>query len=378
MKDRSPGRITNDERSPVTAASRQVRNPVATTPSHRIGVVVIGRNEGERLAASLASVAGRGHPVVYVDSGSSDGSAARARELADGVIELTPDKPFTAARGRNEGYSWLRARYPSLAFIQFVDGDTVLDPRWIESAAAALDGDQGLAVVAGHLDEASSPTASHYARLLRMEWTAEPGEVDACGGIAMYRSDAFEREGGFSADLYAGEEPELCARLRRAGYRILRISAPMGIHYGGIDSFSAWWKRSVRAGEAALECAWRGGLRWAREDWRRLVSAVVWGGCLPGAIAAIVAVLFLYRRPMLVIVVAAIAVGIYSVLWRRIQAALVRGGEPASDARLFATYCLLSKPAGMLGVIRATWSRLSRFGRARPRGGEPDRPGSAR
>jgi len=47
--------------------------------SGAIDAVVIGRNEGERLVACLASLGGEIRRAVYVDSGSTDGSVAAAR-----------------------------------------------------------------------------------------------------------------------------------------------------------------------------------------------------------------------------------------------------------------------------------------------------------
>ena len=46
-----------------------------------VGIVAIGRNEGERLHRCLNSVVGRGLTLVYVDSGSTDGSIKLARNL---------------------------------------------------------------------------------------------------------------------------------------------------------------------------------------------------------------------------------------------------------------------------------------------------------
>jgi hypothetical protein len=51
------------------------------------GVVAIGRNEGERLKCCLQSAAGVG-TLVYVDSGSDDGSVAWARARGIDVVEL--------------------------------------------------------------------------------------------------------------------------------------------------------------------------------------------------------------------------------------------------------------------------------------------------
>ena len=53
-----------------------------------IGVVVIGRNEGERLRRCLESLGPHLAATVYVDSGSADGSVALARSLGAETVEL--------------------------------------------------------------------------------------------------------------------------------------------------------------------------------------------------------------------------------------------------------------------------------------------------
>jgi glycosyltransferase involved in cell wall biosynthesis len=53
-----------------------------------VGVVVIGRNEGERLKRCLISATTQSTRVVYVDSGSSDNSPAIARDLGADVVDL--------------------------------------------------------------------------------------------------------------------------------------------------------------------------------------------------------------------------------------------------------------------------------------------------
>jgi hypothetical protein len=75
-----------------------------------IGIVVIGRNEGQRLIdcfTSLADAKSRGATIVYANSGSTDGSL---EERCCG--QAGPSRPFTAARGRNEGFKALKARKP--------------------------------------------------------------------------------------------------------------------------------------------------------------------------------------------------------------------------------------------------------------------------
>jgi GT2 family glycosyltransferase len=321
-----------------------------TTP--RVGIVVIGRNEGDRLITALRSAARVGYPVVYVDSGSTDGSPERARQLVDAVIELNPDLAFTAARGRNEGHAFLRSRYPELEFVQFLDGDTELSPSWIVHAITALQADRTIAAVAGRLDEVDGDS-SKYARLLRMEWVTPPGDARSCGGIAAFRSSALEEVGGFSADLAAGEEPELCARLRKAGYRIVISREFMGTHRGNIEGFADWWRRAVRAGDAALECVVRGGRDWAADGWRQTRSALIWGAAMPLGAAAGLMWLIAVGNGSAALAVLFVAIGLYALQWQRVRRSIRRAGQPDRDARLYATYCLIGKPAACLGVIRA-------------------------
>lgn len=70
------------------------------------GVVVIGRNEGERLRQCLRSLLPT-VVAVYVDSGSTDGSAKWARDNGAEVVDLDASVPFTAARVRNAGFQRL-------------------------------------------------------------------------------------------------------------------------------------------------------------------------------------------------------------------------------------------------------------------------------
>ena len=103
-----------------------------------LGIVTIGRNEGERLRCCLNSLIGHGLPVVYVDSNSTDGSVALARSLGVEVVELDVSLPFTAARARNAGFARLEQCEPGVEFVQFVDGDCEVVPGWLDRARAVL------------------------------------------------------------------------------------------------------------------------------------------------------------------------------------------------------------------------------------------------
>jgi GT2 family glycosyltransferase len=214
----------------------------------KFGVVAIGRNEGERLKRCLKSVS-RAATVVYVDSNSTDGSAQWAREHGADVIELDISAPFTAARARNAGFRRLRNLAPEIPYVQFLDGDCELIKEWPERALSFLESQEDVCVAVGRLRE-RYPQKSVYNWLCDREWEGPIGQIRLCGGIAMMRSDAVEAEGGYREELIAGEEPELCARLRAAGWRIWRLETDMALHDAAMTSFAQWWRRTVRSGYA--------------------------------------------------------------------------------------------------------------------------------
>ena len=212
------------------------------------GVVIIGRNEGERLRRCLNSVMGKFKYIIYVDSGSTDGSVSIAKRHRVTVINLDPDIPFSAARGRNEGFYHLIKISPEIKYVQFIDGDCELIDDWPESAKQHLNNNPKHAVVCGRLRE-KHPEASIYNRLGDMEWNfLGSGEVASVGGVFMIRCSAFVSVGGFDPTVRAGEEPELCQRLRSAGWIITRVDFDMAWHDLGMTRFCQWWKRQVRNG----------------------------------------------------------------------------------------------------------------------------------
>ena len=217
--------------------------------SQSIGVVAIGRNEGGRLRACLESARRDCAAVVYVDSGSTDGSVELAKSLGVNVVNLDLSKPFTAARARNEGYARLREIAPAIDAVQFVDGDCEIVAGWIDSARAMLASDPKIAIVCGRRRE-RFPRASIYNRLCDMEWNTPIGVAIACGGDALIRSLAFDQVNGYDPAIIAGEEPEMCVRLRQLGWTIHRINAEMTLHDAAMTRFGQWWKRSLRSGHA--------------------------------------------------------------------------------------------------------------------------------
>lgn len=256
----------------------------ASAPS--FGVVIIGRNEGARLRRCLDSVMDAAVVIVYVDSGSTDDSVAMARERGAIVVDLDMTLPFTAARARNAGLTRLCDTSPSIPYVQFVDGDCELRPGWLQTAARHLDMNVDVACVCGRLRE-RFPERSIYNRLCDFEWDRPEGEAESCGGIAMFRANVVTALGGFRQTLIAGEEPELCLRIRRHGARVWRLGDEMAWHDADMQKFSQWWRRTMRGGYAAAEGTVMYGTASGTAYARKLGRIAFWAAGFPLAIAAL-------------------------------------------------------------------------------------------
>jgi GT2 family glycosyltransferase len=309
-----------------------------------LGIVVIGRNEGQRLIDCLNSLKSQEGRVIYVDSGSTDESilvAERSRAL---VARLDAAQPFTAARARNEGFAKVIATMPAVRFVQFVDGDCELVPTWIDVALTFIASRTDVAVVCGRRRE-RDPRHSIYNWLCDVEWNSPVGEATACGGDSLVRVDAFRDVGGFRPSLIAGEEPELCARLREKGWSIWRLDAEMTRHDAAITRFGQWWLRAVRSGYAEAEGAWLhlSSSKMAKEK-RAVASAVVWAGLLP------VCILFgsIFHAAFLMLTL------IYVVQLGRIA---VRNGPADPRSWIYAAFMMIAKFAELLGIQKCCWRR---------------------
>ena len=300
-----------------------------------IGAVVIGRNEGDRLVRCLASLTGHVGRVVYVDSGSTDGSPAAAEAAGAEVLSLDLSRPFTAARARNAGLALLREAPPE--FVQFVDGDCELQPDWITTASRFLTETPDAAIACGRRRE-RFPHDSLYNKLIDFEWDSPIGKALYCGGDAMMRMTALDQVGGFRDDLIAGEEPELCVRLRQKGWEIWRLDAEMTLHDAAMTRFSQWWTRSRRAGHAAAEGAALHGHLPERHGVAWTLRALGWGLVLPlaGLLLAPWGLLLWLAYPA------------------QIARMVAKGDDPTRAA-----FTMLGKLPEMLGVLGYALGRLS-------------------
>lgn len=315
----------------------------STTP---VGVVAIGRNEGERLQKCLMSVYGKVGKVVYVDSGSTDGSVDMASSLGVEVVKLDMMLPFTAARARNEGFKRLRELAPEIKYVQFVDGDCEVVGGWLSKAALFLNEHQEIAIVCGRRRE-RYPNHTVYNLLCDMEWDTPVGEAKSCGGDAMMRVYAFELVSGFRDRLIAGEEPELCVRLRKENWKIWRLGEEMTLHDAAIMRIRQWWKRSMRCGYAYAEGAHLHGSPPERHRVKVSRSVLLWGLVIPAISTCLTIYLGEWGLAVLLIYPA------------QIIRLAIKGTRSAKENWLSALFLVLGKFPEAMGQLKFLYNRLT-------------------
>ncbi|MFP4328165.1 MAG: glycosyltransferase [Paracoccaceae bacterium] len=312
-----------------------------------LGIVLIGRNEGARLRACLASVAGVEARVIYVDSGSSDDSVAAARAAGAQVVELDPQNPFTAARARNAGFEALRAgRLP--AIVQFLDGDCTLVPGWLEAGQARLAEAPDLGLVTGWREEIH-PEASIYNALAEVEWHRPAGPITVCGGDMMVRARAFEAAGGFDPTVIAAEDDEFCLRLAKTGWRLERLPLRMSRHDADMTRFAQWWRRAERSGHGFAQV---GALH---PEHFRAERRRVWfyGLILPlVTLAGLAGWVWTHPAHTAWAALPLLGVAAYAASFLRTARGQHQGGLPWPDALHHAAYLTLSKFPNLLGMLR--------------------------
>lgn len=315
--------------------------------TQRIGVVVIGRNEGQRLVDCLDALISQVDHIVYVDSGSQDNSIQNALERNVEVIKLDISIPFTAARARNAGFARLMEIAPEIEYVQFVDGDCEVVDTWLDAAVSFLDSQSQVAVVCGRRME-RYPDESIYNLMCDMEWDTPIGEAKACGGDAIMRVQAFKQVAGYRDSLIAGEEPELCLRLRKSGWLIERLDEEMTWHDAAMTSFKQWWNRTLRAGHAFAEGAYLHGAAPERHWVKETVRGWIWAFLIP---LLIIVSLFFHWQVSLALAY------LYVVQWIRLALTNYKNGT--SYPWQLAGFSVIGKFAEFRGQLKFYYSLLT-------------------
>lgn len=315
----------------------------------RAGVVAIGRNEGERLRRCFDSIPKDIGAVVYVDSGSTDGSVELARSRGHTIVALDMSRPFTAARARNAGFERLIATGKRVEYVQFVDGDCAIAPGWLELAGQTLQEQPDVTAVWGRRRELH-PESSVYNQVCDVEWSQErPGDTQVFGGDVMVRTRAVRELGGYNPRIIAGEDPEFAYRLHKRGHRIVRLDAEMTVHDAAITKFKQWWVRTKRSGYAYAQVSALHRKEpekfWARDRQR----ALVWGFLVPALVPALAVPTFGLSSLLL---------GAYPVRFRRIAQKAAKDGLAPKAARYWALHCVGASFPQAFGILSYHWQKL--------------------
>jgi glycosyltransferase involved in cell wall biosynthesis len=310
-------------------------------------LVMIGRNEAKNLAISLPAIQGQINKIIYVDSGSTDGSKELARSYGADVIELDTEQPFTAARARNAGLQAVLNSEIDFKYIQFIDGDCELIPEYLHKALEFLETNPDYGMTCGRRVE-RHPENSIFNTLCDIEWNTPVGDTAYCGGDVTVRVAAIREIDGYNPELIAGEDPELCVRMRQAGWKIYRIDADMTHHDANITRISQWWQRNKRAGYAFAEGASIHQHHWVRES----RSNWIWGGIF---IMIMIAGLLIHPALLLLIL-------IYPLQAVRLSLKSIPNLEKQAYAikLLYGMDCYVSKLPQFIGQLRFLINKLSK------------------
>jgi glycosyltransferase involved in cell wall biosynthesis len=159
------------------------------------------------LAEAIASVRAQGHDeleLIVVDDGSSDDSAAIARDAGAHVVSQS-NQGIGAAR--NAGFAVARGD-----LIAFLDADDLWTPGRLALQLATLERHPELSIVSGHVEQFHSPELPPEVRQrIHCPAHALPGYSF---GAMLIRRAAFERVGPVSTTLHKAECVDWCMRAR--------------------------------------------------------------------------------------------------------------------------------------------------------------------
>jgi GT2 family glycosyltransferase len=285
--------------------------------------------------------------VVYVDSCSQDNSVQQARELTPHVLVLDNPELLSAARARNEGAQYVFKELPDTKYLQFIDGDTVIDSEWLKHGIALLEQRPGVGATFGSLRELN-PDFSIYNRMCDAEWDpASEGEASHCGGNMLVSREVFEAIGGYRSHIIDSEDIDLGERIRAAGHSIWFLIVPMGKHDVAISKFSQWWRRAVRNGHGLAQLADTHGRAGDRSRIIAVVKTLIWGLALP---AAALVSLFWWPRISLLFLVPylALALRMFS-----------RSARKPFDL-VYALFTALVKIPLSYGILKYGWRKVRR------------------
>lgn len=196
-----------------------------------ISIVIIGRNAEWSIGRLLESVVARLPPnvtseIIYVDSASTDCTLEIVARYPARIIRLSAGKRLCASAGRFVGTQYATGQY-----IVFLDSDMELLGGWLERAIRLLERRPDIAVVSGIQVDTGGGMGDQ--RLVAGGCSEDSfAEARFAGSAAMFRREVLAKAGTWNPHIVSDEEPELCLRIRRAGYRIVQLNSLSVRHFG--------------------------------------------------------------------------------------------------------------------------------------------------
>lgn len=237
-----------------------------------ISVIVPAKNSAGTIDACIDSLeahlpASR-YEIIVVDNDSADGTGDAA--ALRGVQVLSASSVFVS-EARNIG-----ARRSRGGLLAFIDSDCTITAGWYRSAVDLLDSDACIGVVGSRhvLPDDPSWVEAVWAEAQHSEQGGEPRDAPYIpAGNLVTRGSVFREVGGFDPTLETGEDPDLCNRVRSAGYRIVRWDNIRCVHLGEPKSLLQVFRRERWHGRGVR-------LRYANGRIAPVVLATILFGCL--------------------------------------------------------------------------------------------------
>ncbi len=198
-----------------------------------LSVILISRNQEWNIARLVESVLRErdllgSMDIILVDSASNDQTIEIAARYPITVYKLNPDQRLSAAAGRYVGYN-----HTSGDLVLFLDGDMELCQGWLTQALKVIRSQPEVAVVCGQVVDRPKDYTPQENECTHDAMRNSGGATCVLhgGGASLYRRSVLDKVGTFNPWLYSDEEPELCLRIRHAGYQILRLPRTIAFHY---------------------------------------------------------------------------------------------------------------------------------------------------
>jgi GT2 family glycosyltransferase len=229
----------------------------ADVPWPRVSVVVCSHNGERTLADCLEGLLELEYPdfeVIVVDDGSTDSTAAIAREY--GFLPITTEN-LGLSNARNVGMQAATGE-----IVAYIDDDARPDPHWLTYLAATFLGTEHAGVGGpnithpgdGSIAECVGKSPGNPTHVLLSDLEAE--HIPGCN--MAFRRAHLKEIGGFDTRFrVAGDDVDVCWRLRRRGWSLGFSPAAVVWHHRR-SSVRAYWKqqRGYAKAEALLKEKW--------------------------------------------------------------------------------------------------------------------------